>query len=193
MSTKIISSILVLIGFSLIATSFLISEEQTSDNQVTVGEIVETQAVAIKKEFKPVLYVSNEKVSLSVRERECLIKNAFHEAGVESIEGKLSVIQVTMNRVKNKRWSSNVCKTVLQKAQFSWTLEKKKLHQKPKGKLWDDSVKAVEKFESGIRVKGLEAAHFYHTDYITQPKWADDKHKVAVVGRHIFYSQDRKL
>jgi spore germination cell wall hydrolase CwlJ-like protein len=132
-------------------------------------------------------------VKLSPKERECLAKNVYHEAGVEPLAGKIAVAQVTLNRTKSDRWSSDVCKVVMQKAQFSWTLQKKKLAEKPKGKLWEDSVKAVEKFEQGVRVAGVEKAHFYHTDYIKTPKWADKSQKVAVVGQHIFYKEDRKL
>ena len=72
-----------------------------------------------------------------------------------------------LTSVAGAYWRADQSNKMLQRV-YGISFEKKKLHQKPKGKLWDDSVKAVEKFENGVRVKGLESAHFYHTDYISR-------------------------
>ena len=61
-------------------------------------------------------------VELSRRtEIHCLALNIYHEARGESLEGRLAVAAVTMNRVRDKRFPDRVCEGVWQPRQFSWT------------------------------------------------------------------------
>ena len=135
---------------------------------------------------------TKDKVKLTKQEFECLARNVYHEAGVESAAGKIAVAQVTLNRVKSKKWGKGICDVVYSKAQFSWTLTKKKRWAQPKGKLWEASVEAVKQVEEGTRVQQLMSSLFYHTDYIKKPNWADPSLVVAKVGQHIFYADARK-
>lgn len=176
-------------------TSDIKSELQEVSGKVVVLEkqIAETKKEVEKvKEIQSLLIRTDQKMVLSEQEKQCLIKNIYHEAGIEPMEGKIAVAQTTINRVKSKRWKNTVCGVVYQHAQFSWTLSKKKKHEKPKGKLWKESVKAAEKFEEGVRVRGLKDAKFYHTDYIKSPRWVDTSKKLTQIGQHIFYSEDAK-
>jgi spore germination cell wall hydrolase CwlJ-like protein len=144
----------------------------------------------IKQEIdviKEVVFDSGQRVNITQRERECLTKNIFHEAGVEPFEGKIAVAQVTFNRLNSGRWGNDICSVVYAKKQFSWTLSQKKVNEKPKGKLWRDSVAAKDAFLSGLRVKNLEKSKHYHTDYIKKPYWSKEKSVAARVGQHIFY------
>ena len=135
------------------------------------------------------MYKTATKIKLANHEVQCLAKNIFYEAGVESEAGKIAVAQVTLNRVNSGRWGNTVCDVVYAKAQFSWTSNKKKRNATPKGKLWDESVAAAEKFlKGGSRIKGLEDSGFYHTTYIATPNWAKYKKVAHQVGQHIFYS-----
>jgi spore germination cell wall hydrolase CwlJ-like protein len=139
------------------------------------------------KEIKNSIYKTSDKIRLSDKDRECLMKNIFHEAGVEDISGKIAVAQVTINRVNSGRWGDSVCRVVYAKAQFSWTLQKKKKIQKPKGKLWKESVIVAKEFENGSRVTGVDNSLFYHTDYIKKPYLAKTMTVSTKVGQHIFY------
>ena len=144
----------------------------------------------IKQEIdvlKEVVFDSGQRVNITQRERECLTKNIFHEAGVEPFEGKIAVAQVTFNRLNSGRWGNDICSVVYAKKQFSWTLSQRKVNEKPKGKLWRDSVAAKDAFLSGLRVKNLEKSKHYHTDYIKKPYWSKEKSVAARVGQHIFY------
>jgi spore germination cell wall hydrolase CwlJ-like protein len=144
----------------------------------------------IKQEIdvlKEVVFDSGQRVNITQRERECLTKNIFHEAGVEPFEGKIAVAQVTFNRLNSGRWGNDICSVVYAKKQFSWTLSQKKVNENPKGKLWRDSVAAKDAFLSGLRVKNLEKSKHYHTDYIKKPYWSKEKSVAARVGQHIFY------
>lgn len=126
-------------------------------------------------------------LQLTAKEKTCLARNIFYEAGVESEKGKLAVAQVTYNRLKSGRWGKNLCSVVHAKAQFSWTLEQKKLNGKPSGPLWEASLKAKQKFLEGERVEELSNSMFYHTDYIKAPYWTKNMKKVSKIGQHIFY------
>ena len=144
----------------------------------------------IKQEIdvlKEVVFDSGQRVNITQRERECLTKNIFHEAGVEPFEGKIAVAQVTFNRLNSGRWGNDICSVVYAKKQFSWTLSQKKVNENPKGKLWRDSVAAKDAFLSGLRVKKLEKSEHYHTDHIKKPYWSKEKIVAARVGQHIFY------
>ena len=133
------------------------------------------------------VYKSSEKVSLTDKDKECLARNVFYEAGVEPKEGKVAVAQVTYNRLKEGKWGKTVCDVVYAKAQFSWTLSAKKKWAQPSGALWAESKAAVNEFLRGIRIEQLDAVLHYHADYV-KPKWAvEDKAKVKV-GQHIFYA-----
>ena len=54
----------------------------------------------------------------------CLATNIYWEARNQSIQGMYAVADVTLNRVKDKRWPSTVCEVVKQRrkgvCQFSW-------------------------------------------------------------------------
>lgn len=179
----------------VLVSSNLIMVERISKSTNTVqGEISElrSEVTKLRSEVavlqKAVVYRSAEKIAISTKELDCLAKNIFHEAGIEPIEGKIAVAQVTLNRLKSGRWGKDICSVVFHKAQFSWTNDKKKIKSVPKGPLWDSSVRVAESFvKEGKRIKGLENSGFYHTNYIQPPEWSKSKRVAHKIGQHIFY------
>lgn len=170
-----------------------VTELKTEVNQVrTETQTIKTEINEIKKDVAEVqqivMYKTTETVSVTDEDMQCLAKNIFHEAGVEGRDGKIAVAQVTLNRVKSGRWGKSICDVVYAKAQFSWTLQKKKKWATPRGRLWRESVAAAyEVVYGGQRIKGLEDSGFYHTNYISKPDWAEAKQTVIEIGQHIFY------
>lgn len=146
-----------------------------------------TSSPAQKYLDKFVLYVSNESMKLTAKERDCLVKNVFHEAATEPLEGKIAVAQVTLSRRKDGRWGNDVCQVVYAKSQFSWTLDAKKRNSKPRGTLYAQSEEAVNRFVNGARVQRLDRSLHYHADYVN-PKWANEDYRVEQIGAHIFYA-----
>lgn len=180
------AGVLTAIGL-LVANILVLSRIGDIDHKL---EKTEDSIEEIKQEIdviKEVVFDSGQRVNITKRERECLTKNIFHEAGVEPFEGKIAVAQVTFNRLNSGRWGNDICSVVYAKKQFSWTLSQKKVNENPKGKLWRDSVAAKDAFLSGLRVKNLEKSKHYHTDYIKKPYWSKEKSVAARVGQHIFY------
>jgi spore germination cell wall hydrolase CwlJ-like protein len=142
------------------------------------------------QEIKHFIIKSNERMNYTKAEYNCLAKNIYHEAGVESTQGKFAVAQVTLNRLREGRWGKDICKVVYAKAQFSWTLYAKKRNEVPKGLLWEQSkAVATAVLDEGMRVPSLKDSTYYHADYIKPPLWTKTVAKIQQVGQHIFYEK----
>jgi spore germination cell wall hydrolase CwlJ-like protein len=139
------------------------------------------------QDIKRYLIHTNERIKYTNTEFDCLAKNIYHEAGVEPIEGKFAVAQVTLNRLKQGRWGNDICSVVYARAQFSWTLSKRKRNEQPKGELWAESQQVARNvLDRGVRVPSLAQSTYYHADYVN-PLWAKSVVKIQQVGQHIFY------
>lgn len=139
--------------------------------------------------IKDFLVQTDESIHYTKNDVDCLSKNIYYEAGIEPAEGKYAVAQVTLNRLKTKRWGKSVCDVVYSKAQFSWTLKKKL--EKPKGAFWEESQAIARNvLKRGVRVKPLQQSLMYHADYVN-PNWVDRKQRITKIGAHIFYKNGR--
>ena len=134
------------------------------------------------------LYRTVDRIVLDKKNLECLAKNIYHEAGIESLEGKLAVAQVTFNRLERGRWGNTICQVVYARSQFSWTLDKRLVKEQPRGKLWDASVDAANKYLAGYRVNNLLSSTHYHAVWIDTPHWARSRTPVQKIGSHLFYA-----
>lgn len=130
-----------------------------------------------------------EHVKYTKNDLDCLTRNIYYEAGVESRVGKFAVAHVTINRLKTGYWGNSICKVVYAKKQFSWTLAKKL--PRPDSKLWAESEQVARKVLAGHRVRGLTRSLYYHAIYIKDPTWADPNHQAGKIGNHVFYNQAR--
>lgn len=122
----------------------------------------------------------------------CLAVNIFQEARGEPVLGQYAVAQVTMNRAGHD--PKRVCKVVYQKAQFSWTLDKKKVAQNPAQvdpDAWRKSKAIARVVLAGkMNRDWSNGATYYHT-HAVKPRWSVvGVKKSAVIGAHVFY---RKL
>lgn len=173
-------------ALGVLALLYFVNQERRMHN---MEDSIQEMSGTIKEIKKAV--VPGTTVEYTEEDEECLTKNIFFEAGVEKKKGKIAVGQVTINRVKAGRWGSTICEVVYAPSQFSWTLFKDKLNEVPSGPNWVESQEAAKLVLKGEKLKHLEDAHFYHTDYIATPKWADNKYKISQVGKHIFYTKDK--
>lgn len=119
---------------------------------------------------------------------DCLTENIYFEAAGSNVESKISVAQVTLNRVNSGKFGNTVCQTVFQKAQFSWTISKPRALRVRDVRAYNESREVAKKvLLEGFRLPSITKATYYHADYIPQPYWARNMHKVAKIGSHIFY------
>lgn len=122
----------------------------------------------------------------------CMARNIYHEAGIESEEGKRAVSQVVLNRLNDPRYPKDICSIVYQRRgktyQFSWVGQNKTIKNFP---MWRESfIVAHEALENNVSHQELanSKALFYHANYVN-PKW---KYKKLVrIDHHIFYTDDK--
>ena len=138
---------------------------------------------------------------ISQAEIECMAKNIYFEAAVESTAGQLAVAQVTLNRVNSKHYPNSVCEVVYQgphtsdgfpkrdRCQFSWYCDGKDDEVRNKGKLWNTAhnlAKYVLKRQEDL-LDITDGATHYHANYIDAPRWAGQKRVTTSIDQHIFY------
>ena len=189
---KIIAVVAVLV---IVSNGLVLIKEMSRDDEVIeikqqiykIRDAQDKVEKRVERIEKVVLVKTKQQVAMTAKELDCLAKNIYHEAGVEDRAGKIAVAQVTLNRLREGRWGKDICKVVYAKAQFSWTLDKSKRTQVPKGELWEQSRQVAMEFQRGVRVKGLEDSTHYHANYIRDPNWAKAKQVAKQIGQHIFY------
>ena len=135
----------------------------------------------------------------------CIAQNIYWEARNQPFRGMIAVGQVTMNRVKDKRFPDTPCEVVEQgpikpswkdpsvyypvrhRCQFSWYCDGKS-DEIPKidEDLWNYVLAMSTKIASDYWADITHGATHYHADYV-MPGWAKSKHKTAKIGNHIFY------
>lgn len=139
------------------------------------------------------------KVSLySPKDIECLARNIYYESGAESLEGKVAVAVVTINRSRDERFGpktlcgiiharTNIGKGVIV-CQFSWTCVTKRPIKKD-SEHWKVSKEVAENIARGDYSEyayKYRKALFFHAISV-KPSWAYVKRVVARIGGHIFY------
>jgi spore germination cell wall hydrolase CwlJ-like protein len=117
------------------------------------------------------------------RSLECLARNVYYEARGESLAGQYAVAEVTMNRKASRLYPKTVCEVVYQKSAFSWTDDEV---DAPAGKEWRRAVKIADEVYYQKRPPALPGVLHYHATYV-QPDWSKERHRVARIGRHVFY------
>lgn len=135
---------------------------------------------------------------------DCLAKNIYWEASNEPLRGKKAVAQVTVNRMEDPRFESDVCGVVYERdrvkvrgrmrtiCQFSWTCMtvKNKTPRHPES--WEEAQRIAQKYVlDGYHIPELEEALFYHADYV-KPRWARQMVRIEKIGAHIFYREKVK-
>ena len=138
---------------------------------------------------------------ISQSEIECMAKNIYFEAAVESTAGQLAVAQVTLNRVKSHHYPNSVCEVVYEgphsadgfpkrdRCQFSWYCDGKGDDPAINGQLWKsahDLAKYVLKRRHDL-LDITDGATHYHATYIDAPRCAHQKRVTTSIDQHIFY------
>lgn len=183
-------------------------QTEPSPNVVYVYNIVEYTPEVIQPTLTPkppslslrtppaprpsLLYRVDDVITITDRERDCVVKNIFYESGGESLEGKIAVAQVTFNRLRDGRWGKSLCSVVYANSQFSWTVSHAKRNQPVVGSHWEESKQALADYLSGVRVTNLDrGTHFHATWLERRPEWATKKQELAKIGGHVFYASLR--
>lgn len=134
-----------------------------------------------------------------LKQRDCLAANIYHEAGIETDDGKRGVAWVTMNRVVNQKYPDTICEVVYQartdvdgdplknECQFSWYCDGKGDDIKSMS-TWNRSLQiATEVMTSyGKTPDPTSGAIMYHADYV-DPFWVASYQETTKIDTHLFY------
>ena len=175
-----------------------------STSQVWVAP-VSKMVVETPYYYKPLNF---NRVKFTPADAECLAKNIYFEAGVESTAGKLAVANVTINRAANKNYPNTSCGVVQEgihyynaakdkhfpvrdRCQFSWYCDGV-LDEPREGKTWESAQELAERVLVNHYDKALiditDGATHYHANWMeTYPSWSKKKKVMASIDRHIFY------
>lgn len=167
----------------------------------TMAAIVISSVIGLDYAFKHINHEQNHKITMTnfvLKELDCLTKNIHWESSGEPLAGKIAVAQVTLNRVADGRFGSNVCSVVYQKTafsqrivcQFSWVCENKsKVTKIPQDEYAESQDVAKKVMFENLRLSNLNDALYFHADYV-RPKW--NKERITKIGRHIFYKEPER-
>ena len=148
------------------------------------------------------------RVKFTPADAECLAKNIYFEAGVESTAGKLAVANVTINRTADKNYPNTICGVVQEgihyynaakdkhfpvrdRCQFSWYCDGL-LDEPREGRTWESAQELAKRVLVNHYDKALiditDGATHYHANWMeTYPSWSKKKKVMASIDRHIFY------
>jgi len=126
----------------------------------------------------------------------CLALNIYFEARGESVDGKIAVGHVVLNRVADKRYPDKICKVVKQggqrprhKCQFSWWCDGRS--DRPRDlQAWKESQVLARVVFWGYSEDPTGGALWYHANY-SRPGWRRRLERGPTIGRHLFYVPDR--
>ena len=183
-------------------TTSPINSNSTSQVWVTP---VSQMSVETPDYYKPLDF---NRVKYTTADAECLAKNIYFEAGVESTAGKLAVANVTINRTSDKNYPNTICGVVQEgihyynatkdeyfpvrdRCQFSWYCDGL-LDEPREGRTWESAQELAKRVLVNHYDKALiditDGATHYHANWMeTYPSWSKKKKVMASIDRHIFY------
>ena len=151
----------------------------------------------LTKVRRPSEWTSSKLLSLPVpesnKQMSCLAEALYFEARGEPIQGQLAVGEVILNRVKDTRYPSSICKVINQgtgrrfACQFTYTCDGK-LETVSERKPYEIALKIAKILMTTHDRKLTRGSTHYHSNYVN-PKWSKKFERVAKFGRHIFYRQ----
>ena len=129
----------------------------------------------------------------------CMARAVYFEARSESRLGQLAVATVILNRTKSLHYPSSICGVVYQGSsrlnacQFSFACDGKPDFPE-RDRAWEAALEVTalalgdDMASEDGQMQIVSTATHYHADYV-RPRWSRSLHRLAKIGRHVFYSQ----
>ena len=210
---KIVRVFLALFAALWYTTSQVNSNASQNKWEVDLNRFLKQQKV-VSVSAKDYYNIPEPIIKYSTEDKDCLAKNIYFEAGVESTAGKLAVANVTINRKLNDNYPNTICGVVHEgihyynaklkdhvpvrdRCQFSWYCDGR-LDIPNEGRTWESAqilaVKVLESHYDNRLIDITDGATHYHANWMEKyPKWSKQKKVMASIDRHIFYKSKRKL
>lgn len=166
---------------ALITESYTIVDPRAAEAAADDEESTESQ---IKASSLYALAAGLSGISPRHDEEDCLARATYFESQGESLEGKLAVAQVIVNRARSGRFPSSICGVVKQPGQFSFVRGGQIPRVDASRAAWRDSKAAARIAMDGLWPSRVGKALFFHATHVS-PGWRLTR--VATVGNHVFY------
>lgn len=158
----------------------------------SVGGDMPALSAAIEPPATMDMLVTHTRADIEQENLQCLALNIYWEARSEPMAGQLAVAAVTLNRVQDPRFPSDICSVVRQGGevrrhgcQFSWWCDGKD-DEPLEFNAWRQAMTVARLSSAGIVDDPTQGALWYHADYVS-PGWSQAMEPVTRIGRHIFY------
>ena len=140
--------------------------------------------------------ILNSKANATESDDKCLTEAVYFEARSEPFIGQLAVANVIMERVRDHRFPTTVCKVVhagrywegnpvRNRCAFSYWCDGKPeiMKEKQAHKTAQDVARMA---INGVMYEEVQGATFYHASYV-MPYWIKELDFITRVGKHLFY------
>ena len=145
---------------------------------------IEQEEYQSQKMEPPATDASSKCSTISASERELLERLVEAEAKGESLAGKIAVVNVVLNRVRDEDFPDTITEVIFQKGQFSPVSNDSIHNQTPS----EESRLAVQKaVDEGYRVFGDKVLYFCNPELSTSRWMIRTKKEAMKIGRHTFY------
>lgn len=184
----------ILVGSILIGASiFFFPYEREANLEIAPKylheeQIPETVEPEQKNEDADTKYVDSQ-------ERECLAKTIYWEARNQSLEGRLAVGFVVLNRVNSGIWGDSVCQVVYHTCQFSWVCNSKakrdlySLRDEKEQIAWAESIAIANELMIDSSIEDKTSGAIYFHSHRVSPSWSRWKkiERTVAIEDHVFY------
>lgn len=99
----------------------------------------------------------------------CLTQNIYHEARGETLEGKIAIGFVTINRAQSPNFPNSICDVVYDDCQFSWSCGDR---DKPIDlKEWQETQRIAYDILEGKYENNVRNSYYYYNPRKANPSW----------------------
>jgi spore germination cell wall hydrolase CwlJ-like protein len=195
----IIWTLITVVGYTLYSINTHLGKEKVEyiSEEIVLPYVRDTYNIT-EEEYNE--FLSTMSSQISSRDLVCLQQNIFFEARNQSIDGKIAIAHVTLNRVASNRFPNTVCDVVKQHrrgvCQFSWVCDRNsntpQLGNIIEARAWHVAGMIAHDALTGnlIDMAGVGDSTHFHANYVN-PWWSsvEAMNYVTTVGDHIFYTE----
>ena len=127
-------------------------------------------------------------IHISEHDVHCIATAVYVEVNMQSLEEKLGVINVIMNRVRSKRFGRDVCEVVYARGQFVGIENMMKANEKniDQETLLKTKLLVIDTLLFKKHANPVAQSLYFHDDSIDM-QYIWNKKKVVHIGRMVFY------
>jgi spore germination cell wall hydrolase CwlJ-like protein len=172
----------------LVTLTISINANANIPQRDVIGDILEQSAYKAPTPTITLPEPLPETKAVDQKELRCLAEAIYFESKNESLKGQMAVAHVIVNRTKDPKFPSTICRVVNQKnnstCQFSYKCEGKSLVPKNK----EDYELAMDIAQDTLDgAKDITKGALYFHNNTVKPTWAKASKLTMVIGNHKFY------